>query len=241
MPRRRRPPRAGAVGELPPLKILGQILSMQACFYAALILLYPFCCVVGGWPFTWSLVFGWEGIRGDTSRGWLMGFILALVAMVLIVGRSKLVLDFALTIHFIHLIVVYLCSDGLPRNTAWWVTMGISSAAATILGMWGCRWRELRPIAFGGNGNGGNAANGSASVGGAPEAGILADEGNREEDLEQGYSKGRGRGRGRDGGGEYEMLFEVERVVLYPRCFHISKHFHIEIVFKDLQQLHLAA
>lgn len=79
MPRRRRPPRAGAVAELPPLKILAQIALLQACFYVACLVLYPFACVVGGWSFSWSLVFGWNGIRGDTSRGLVMGFVLVLV------------------------------------------------------------------------------------------------------------------------------------------------------------------
>lgn len=131
--------------------------------------------------------------------------------MVVVVGRSKLVLDFALTMHLVHLIVVYLYSGGLPENLAWWVAMGISAAAATVLGMWGCQWRELRPIAFGGHGGGGGvgngapATNGSTSTsGGALEAGILSNQG--EDDVEQGYSRGRGRGRGRDGGGEYEMV-----------------------------------
>lgn len=137
--------------------------------------------------------------------------------MVLVVARSKLVLDFALTMHFLHLLVVYCYSGRVPLNTAWWVAMGLSTGSATVLGMWACQWRELRPMSFGGrtNGDGSTGANGDAAAtaagdNSAPEPGILASEHGNENggdgDLEQGYSRGRGRGRGRDGGGEYEMV-----------------------------------
>lgn len=129
--------------------------------------------------------------------------------MVMIVIRSKLVLDFALTTHFIHLVVVSLYTGQLPRNVFWWVAMAVSSAAGVALGVWGCQYRELRPVFFGGGGIGGGAtgagnsnnnANGSAAGGG--EGSSQAADG----DEEQGFSRGRGRGRGRDGAGEYEMM-----------------------------------
>lgn len=34
----------------------------------------------------------------------------------------------------------------------WWGATGVSSALAIALGMWGCRYRELQPISFGGRG-----------------------------------------------------------------------------------------
>lgn len=66
----------------------------------------------------------------------------------------------------------------------------------TSLGVYSCRWRELRPINFGGTA----AAGSSAGNGGEGSAG--QDGG----DEEAGFGRGRGRGRGRDGGGEYEMV-----------------------------------
>lgn len=130
--------------------------------------------------------------------------------MVMIVIRSKLVLDFGLTTHFIHLVVVSLYTGQMPRNVFWWVTMTVSSAAGVALGVWGCQYRELRPVFFGSGGIGGGAntgannnnnnANGSAAGGG--EGSSQAADG----DEEQGFSRGRGRGRGRDGAGEYEMM-----------------------------------
>lgn len=111
--------------------------------------------------------------------------------MLLLIARSKLVLDFTLTIHFIHLIVTSLYSRAIPTNIFWWALQICSASIMTSLGVWACQWRELRPISFGGNKkatNGARQANGSA------------------EDDGVGQSRGRGRGRGRDGAGEYEMV-----------------------------------
>jgi protein SYS1 len=127
--------------------------------------------------------------------------------MVMVVIRSKLVLDFSLTTHFIHLIVVSFYTGQVPRNVFWWVTMAVSSGVGVSLGIWGCQYRELRPVFFGGGGpsstnnnSNNNNTNGSASGGG--EGSSQAADG----DEEQGFSRGRGRGRGRDGAGEYEMV-----------------------------------
>ncbi len=35
--------------------------------------------------------------------------------------------------------------------------MGASATLMTVGGVWSCRWRELRPISFGGGGGGGGA------------------------------------------------------------------------------------
>jgi protein SYS1 len=92
----------------------------------------------------------------------------------------------------------------------WWGAMSVSSALAVALGIWGSRYRELRPITFGGSATR-TAENGDTSGGGGAVgagAGILAGEegSGAAGDEEQGFSRGRGRGRGRDGAGEYEMV-----------------------------------
>lgn len=147
--------------------------------------------------------------------------------MVLIVIRSKLVLDFGLTTHFIHLVVVSVYTGEVPRNMFWWFTMAVSSASGVALGIWGCQYRELRPVFFGGGGIGGgggsnnnntvnhnnnnnnNNANGNAGGGGGGNgegSSNSAADGIATGDEEQGFSRGRGRGRGRDGPGDYEMV-----------------------------------
>jgi hypothetical protein len=75
MVRRRRPRRSGALTELPPLKILGQMAILQAVFYGSALVLTLFTALVAGTPFTLDLVFGWEAVRGDTTQGWLMAFV----------------------------------------------------------------------------------------------------------------------------------------------------------------------
>jgi len=115
--------------------------------------------------------------------------------IVSLISRSKLVPDFAFTAHFVHLVVCFFYTGMLPRHMMWWTAMGTSSCIAVSLAMWGCRYRELQPISFGGGGGG--AAR--------PEDPPSANNPSAEEE-EIGFSRGRGRGRGRDGGGEYEMV-----------------------------------
>lgn len=78
MARRRRPPRSGALTELPPLKILGQIAALQTLYYSLSIILMLFTALVSGRDFSMDLVFGWSAVRGDTTQGWLTAFIWAL-------------------------------------------------------------------------------------------------------------------------------------------------------------------
>lgn len=107
-------------------------------------------------------------------------------------------LDFALSLHGIHLVIVTLYSGQLPRHTAWWLSMAAASAVSVALATWGCRYRQLQPISFGGGGA-------ASAAGGSGENGADAGENGMDGDEEQGFSRGRGRGRGRDGAGEYEM------------------------------------
>ncbi|KAL0936976.1 uncharacterized protein CTRU02_209192 [Colletotrichum truncatum] len=204
MPRRRKPPRPGALADLPPLRIASQIAALQGLYYAAALVLMLFTALVAGTGFTLDLVFGWEAVRGDTTQGWLSAFVWVLdggfcmaVAIIILISRSKLVPDFALTLHGLHLVISSVYTGRVPRNTMWWGTMATSAAICVALAIWGSRYRELKPISFGGH-----AA--SASTANAPEAqqnGAAADE---EEGV--GFSRGRGRGRGRDGEAGYEMV-----------------------------------
>lgn len=109
------------------------------------------------------------------------------VFILLLIARSKLVLDFALTIHFVHLVVTSLYTHAVPSNLFWWALQMCSASLMTSLGVWACQWRELRPISFGGKGG----SSGARQQGNGPG----------EDDA-----RGRGRGRGRDGAGEYEMV-----------------------------------
>lgn len=127
------------------------------------------------------------------------------IFLLLLVARSKLIPDFALTLHFLHLIATTLYTHSVPANWLWWGLQGASAAFMTFLGIWACRWRELQPISFGGIG--GSSSNGGTSAGAS--GGGEAESGAGEEESFS-LSRGRGRGRGlRDSssaGDEYEMV-----------------------------------
>ncbi|KAJ5163741.1 Integral membrane protein SYS1-related protein [Penicillium coprophilum] len=187
MPARRRPP-AGSRTELPPLKIVRKILLLQLAYYVCATVLILFTTVVYGAPFSLDLVFGWDSLRGDTTIGWMLGLVwllncfVSVIFLLIFVSRSKLVPDFALTIHFLHLIATTLYSHSLPSNLLWWGLQFASAAMMTFLGMWACQRRELEPIKFGGH-------SGSTQAGPSSQA--------SDGDGQQESSFGRGRGRDR--------------------------------------------
>lgn len=73
----------------------------------------------------------------------------SVIFLLLLVARSKLVPDFALTIHFLNLVVTSVYTGALPSVRFWWALQAASAALMTFLGIWACRWRELKPISFG--------------------------------------------------------------------------------------------
>lgn len=112
----------------------------------------------------------------------------SVIFLLIFVSRSKLVPDFALTIHFLHLVATIVYTRSLPSNLLWWGLQFSSAAMMTFGGMWACQHRELKPIAFGGLGI-------SSQTGSSQEP---ADDGQPESSF--------GRGRGRDRSlQEYEM------------------------------------
>ncbi|KAG6005372.1 hypothetical protein E4U21_000223 [Claviceps maximensis] len=222
MARRRKPPRAGALTELQPLKIATQIAILQALYYFTAMTLMLFTALVTGMGISMDMIFGWEGVRGDTTHGWLLSFLWLLdgglfmaVAIVILVARSKLVPDFALTIHALHLVFTTLYTHSLPAHSMWWLTMAGSAAISVVLSMWGCRHRELQPVFFGGGRilGSGSRTSGPTNQQGASEegrSGNSIDGGPDDDDDDDGhvsdFSRGRGRGgRGKDGNGEYEL------------------------------------
>ncbi|EKV06808.1 Integral membrane protein SYS1-related [Penicillium digitatum] len=194
MSARWRPP-AGSRTELPPLKIVRKILLLQLAYYACATVLILFTTVVYGTPFSLDLVFGWDSLRGDTTIGWMLGLVwmlnclISVMSLLVFVSRSKLIPDFALTIHFLHLIATTLYTHSLPSNLLWWGLQFASATMMIFLGMWACQRRELEPIKFGGHGGSTQASSSSQASAG---------------DGQQESSFGRGRGRERSLQ-EYEM------------------------------------
>jgi len=219
MPQRRsRPPRSGALTDLPPLKIIKKIVLLQLSFYACATSLILFTCVVTGTAFSPSLIFSWDSLRGDTTLGWILGLVwmlnsfLCVIFLLIIVSRSKLVPDFTLTTHSIHVVIVALYTRSVPTNLLWWSLQFASSALMTFIGIWACQYRELKPISFGGLVGSSSAANttDSNSQPGDPSS-QDPQVGDANKEPESGHqflssSRGRGRGRNRDASDDYEMV-----------------------------------
>lgn len=105
-----------------------------------------------------------------------------MIFLLLFVSRSKLVPDFALTIHFLHLVATILYTHSLPSNLLWWGLQFSSAAVMTFGGMWACQHRELKPIAFGG-------------LGGSSQAGSSSQQPADNGQPESSFGRGRGRER----------------------------------------------
>ena len=233
-PRRRKPPRAGALTDLPPLKIIRSIIILQLSYYLIAGVIIMFTALVAGQKLSLALIFDWRTVRGDNTIGWMLGgvwllvslfayassvsfsfsfsprqkeiletfsylrttFLLSrVVTLLLLVSRSKLVPDFALTLHLLHLLTTSLYARSLPTNLLWWGLQAGSAGIMISLGVWACRYRELRPMSFG--------------LGGTTDAGHEArrEEGTQGEPKTDGHFRGeRERGRNRDGGPSYEMV-----------------------------------
>lgn len=73
MPRRRRPPRPGALADLSPLRILTQIVVLQVSYYAAAAILILFTALVAGQKPSLDLLLDWHNLRGDVTTGWTLG------------------------------------------------------------------------------------------------------------------------------------------------------------------------
>lgn len=88
-PRRRKPPRAGALTELPPLKIIRSIILLQLFYYIAAFVLILFTTLVLGQTFTLALIFDWNSVRGDNTIGWTVGFLWVIVGFITYVPRNS--------------------------------------------------------------------------------------------------------------------------------------------------------
>lgn len=73
-PRRpRRPPRPGTLQDLSPLRILTQILALQAAYYTSALILIVFTSLTAGYHMNLDLLLNWSKLRGDVTEGWMFG------------------------------------------------------------------------------------------------------------------------------------------------------------------------
>ena len=73
MPRRRRPPRPGALADLSPIRILTQIAVLQLSYYGVALILIVFTTFVAGKHPDASQLLDWRNLRADVTTGWTLG------------------------------------------------------------------------------------------------------------------------------------------------------------------------
>lgn len=72
MPRRRRPPRPGALADLSPSRIIKQIALLQVFYYGVAIVLIVFTTFVAGRHPETKAILDWRELRGDVTTGWTL-------------------------------------------------------------------------------------------------------------------------------------------------------------------------
>lgn len=135
-------------------RLLKQIMALQIIYYVMALVLICFSYIVGGENFSFRTILSWEPVRFDTTWGWtlcmlwLLDTFFSVLAMTFVVGRSKLALDFTLTLHIINIFVTWAVSGSFPASLMWWGLQGVSIFLMVSLGTWTSQWRELRMTFF---------------------------------------------------------------------------------------------
>lgn len=138
-----------------PGRLVLQIVTLQVFYYAIAFILMLLTSFLIGQPFDPSWVFSWKPVTLDNSLGltlitlWLFDALLCVVVIMLVVGRSKLAWDFAVTVHVLNLIFAW-AHQGFPESLGWWSLQILSCALMVGLGTYTTRWKELRDTFFDG-------------------------------------------------------------------------------------------
>ncbi|OAD70628.1 hypothetical protein PHYBLDRAFT_94293, partial [Phycomyces blakesleeanus NRRL 1555(-)] len=135
-----------------PLLIIAQIISLQSLSYLLVSLALIIALALTGSEITLDAILSDQEIRMDAVSGWTLALVwflhafLAIPLLVLIVQRAKLILDFVLTMHGIHLVAVWIYRKQLPTGGVWWLLQLVHALIMTLGGEWACMRREMEPI-----------------------------------------------------------------------------------------------
>ncbi|KXS19859.1 hypothetical protein M427DRAFT_94967 [Gonapodya prolifera JEL478] len=143
-----------------PVLIIGQIVCLQTAWYLSLAAVQSLLHILAAAPWTPDILFNWSATRLDTALGWAVIFGDLLAAcfgcflLLWIVERTRLCLDFAGTLHLIHLSVVSFHTGSLPVSLTWYLTFLASCVIMVVGGEHLCMKYEMEPIALSGGGVG---------------------------------------------------------------------------------------
>lgn len=137
-----------------PSKLFLQIIILQCFYYLTALILFYLISQLNGYEFSISWIFLWELVSLENTLGlflfvlWLLDSLLCVLFVTFIVGRSKLAWDFAITIHIINLLVVWIYTGKFPSSALWWCLQIFSAGTLVVLSTYSTRWKELRTSFF---------------------------------------------------------------------------------------------
>lgn len=135
------------------LKILTQIILVQFAFYFNFLILWKSVSFLLGFS-PYDSIFDYTNFTFSDLKGltnifcWLINSVLTSFIISVIVGRSKLAWDFALTVHIINIVLSVIYNKSFPTHILWWLIQFISSLLIIFLGTYMSRFRELRDTFF---------------------------------------------------------------------------------------------
>lgn len=135
------------------LKILTQIILVQFAFYFNFLVLWKCVSFLLGFS-PYDSIFDYTNFTLSDLKGlinivcWLINSVLTSFIISIIVGRSKLAWDFALTVHIINIILSVIYNKSFPTHILWWLIQFISSLLIIFLGTYMSRFRELKDTFF---------------------------------------------------------------------------------------------
>ena len=131
------------------LKILTQIILVQFAFYCNFLILWKSVSFLLGFS-PYDSIFDYTNFTFHDLKGltnivcWLINSVVTSFIISIIVGRSKLAWDFALTVHIINIILSVIYNKSFPTHISWWLIQFVSSLIIIFLGTYMSRLRELK-------------------------------------------------------------------------------------------------
>jgi hypothetical protein len=137
-----------------PALIVGQIVAMQSLIYLSLGVWLLLLNGLAGRALTSAGLeqfFSHHAIKLSYTGGWvtIAAFFFNALAggcfLAIVVERAKKCLDFAATIHLLHLCCCTMY-DGFPNSWEWWIMNLMSLVVMSLLGEYLCMRREMQDI-----------------------------------------------------------------------------------------------
>lgn len=135
-----------------PCLIISQIVAMQSVMYLSLSLLVAIMQDLTGSTRTLDHLFEYHELHivDNEGRAVILAFVFNAVigafALWMIVGRTKLCLDFSCTYHGLHLIACWYYNGSFPTTFSWWTLNIACGAVMCVAGEFLCLRTELKAI-----------------------------------------------------------------------------------------------